>query len=171
VAFVGIALYGRGLLVDTHDGADALVQVLVGKGHRVTDHEVSTLRTWRWRWVVRWRLGRSGGIDDDRGIGPAERRMKGFRSPELAQTFLSNFGPIRQHSAIGQFLRHAGDFPRFKKKASAPASATPIPRLVANGCARPRVRRGTRPATAPSSFRQVDANGRDLHVERSSFLQ
>ena len=29
-----------------------------------------------------------------------ERRMKGFRSPGRTQTFLSSFGPIRQHFAI-----------------------------------------------------------------------
>lgn len=29
-----------------------------------------------------------------------ERRMKGFRCPQLTQAFLSNFGPIRQHFAI-----------------------------------------------------------------------
>jgi putative transposase len=29
-----------------------------------------------------------------------ERRMKGFRSPARTQTFLSRFGPIRQHFAI-----------------------------------------------------------------------
>jgi hypothetical protein len=53
VALVGIALHGRGFLVDAHDGADALMQVLVRKGHRVTDFEVSTLRTGRRRWAVR----------------------------------------------------------------------------------------------------------------------
>ncbi len=29
-----------------------------------------------------------------------ERRMKGFRCPQLTQAFLSSFGPIRQHFAI-----------------------------------------------------------------------
>jgi len=88
VAFVGIALYGPGLLVDTHDGADALVQVLVGKSHRVTDHEVSTLRTWRWR------LGRSGGIGDDRGIGqgPAPARS-GILDHGLAKRFATSISP------------------------------------------------------------------------------
>ena len=31
-----------------------------------------------------------------------ERRMKGFRCPTLTQAFLSSFGPIRQHFAIGR---------------------------------------------------------------------
>ena len=103
MAFVGIALYGRGLLVDTHDGADALVQVLVGKGHRVTNHEVSTLCTGRWRRVVWWRLGHSGGIGDDRGIGqgPAPARSgvldHGLGLPQLKDTAL----PQRLDEIVG----------------------------------------------------------------------
>jgi putative transposase len=29
-----------------------------------------------------------------------ERRMRGFRDPERAHAFLSNFGPIHQHFAL-----------------------------------------------------------------------
>ena len=36
-----------------------------------------------------------------------ERRMRGFRTPERTQAFLSSFGPIRQHFAIKQHLLQA----------------------------------------------------------------
>lgn len=36
-----------------------------------------------------------------------ERRMRGFRDPERAQAFLSNFGPIRQHFALKRHLLRA----------------------------------------------------------------
>ena len=122
MAFVGIALYGRGLLVDTHDGADALVQVLVGKGHRVTNHEVSTLCTGRWRRVV-WRgLGRSVGVGDDRGIGqgPAPARSgvldHGLGLPQLKDTvppYSPDLNPVEylwawlKRHALANFCPHS----------------------------------------------------------------
>ena len=36
-----------------------------------------------------------------------ERRMRGFRDPERTQTFLSSFGPIRQHFALKRHLLRA----------------------------------------------------------------
>ncbi|VTU45822.1 Integrase core domain protein (plasmid) [Variovorax sp. SRS16] len=36
-----------------------------------------------------------------------ERRMRGFRWPERTQTFLSSFGPIRQHFALKRHLLRA----------------------------------------------------------------
>jgi len=48
VTFVRVALNGGGLLVDAHDGADALAQVLVGEADGVVDPEVRTLRPGRW---------------------------------------------------------------------------------------------------------------------------
>jgi putative transposase len=36
-----------------------------------------------------------------------ERRMRGFRRPERTQTFLSCFGPIRQHFALKRHLLRA----------------------------------------------------------------
>lgn len=109
VALVGIALYGRGLLVDTHDGADALVQVLVGKGHRVADHEVFTLSTGRrrWRWVVWCRRGCSGGIGDDRGIG---QRPAPARSDILDQGLgLSEFEDAALPHRLGQIVGDVAD--------------------------------------------------------------
>jgi putative transposase len=36
-----------------------------------------------------------------------ERRMRGFRLPERTQSFLSSFGPIRQHFALKRHLLRA----------------------------------------------------------------
>ena len=36
-----------------------------------------------------------------------ERRMRGFRRPERTQSFLSSFGPIRQHFALKRHLLRA----------------------------------------------------------------
>jgi putative transposase len=36
-----------------------------------------------------------------------ERRMRGFRDPERTQTFLPNFGPIRQQFALKRHLLRA----------------------------------------------------------------
>ena len=39
-----------------------------------------------------------------------ERRMRGFRRPQRAQTFLCSFGPIRQHFALKRHLLRASLF-------------------------------------------------------------
>jgi len=41
-----------------------------------------------------------------------ERRMRGFRDPKRTQTFLSSFGPIRQHFALKRHLLRASLYRR-----------------------------------------------------------
>lgn len=41
-----------------------------------------------------------------------ERRMRGFRDPKRTQAFLSSFGPIRQHFAIGRHLLRTSAYRR-----------------------------------------------------------